>query len=103
MRLIDANSLIDRMVILCDEYGIDDCTFDNICCEIEQAPTVDAAPVVHGRWVLIEEGQNTSVYQCSKCKRMVNVVCDKNLREQQLAKNYPYCNCGAKMDRKDDK
>jgi hypothetical protein len=65
---------------------------------VQDAPTVDAVEVVHGRWALIKEGQNTSVYQCSKCKRMVNVVCDRNLRERQLAKNYPYCNCGAKMD-----
>ena len=69
---------------------------------LKKVESGELAPVVHGRWVLIEEGQNTSVYQCSKCKRMVNVVCDKNLREQQLSKNYPYCNCGAKMDRKDD-
>lgn len=31
---------------------------------IEEAPTADVAPVVHGRWV---NRFNSSVYECSEC------------------------------------
>ena len=103
MRLIDADALIFDI----ENNFWDHETVDGISArlvlrqtvkDIRNYPTVDAVPVVHGRWVVVEEGQNTSVYQCSKCNRMVNVVCDQNLRKRQLAKKYPYCNCGAKMD-----
>ena len=94
-RMISAEWLKSKCYEICDEYNTERLHIDRIIDEIDNAPDVE---VVHGRWALIEEGQNTSVYQCSKCKRMVNVVCDRNLRERQLAKNYPYCNCGAKMD-----
>ena len=89
-RLIDANALIDRMVILCDEYGIDDCTFDNICCEIVQAPTVDAVEVVHGRWLNELRGSSLNG-TCSVCGDY----------DHAYAFAWKYCpNCGAKMDLK---
>lgn len=48
---------------------------------IDQMPTVDAVPVVHGRWL---EGNNRQ--PCSVCR----------YRGQ---KSWKYCpNCGAKMD-----
>lgn len=59
---------------------------------INNAPTVDAAPVVHGRWIpIIDEPTPLltvailSMYQCSVCGRFEE-------------KEEPYCNCGAKMD-----
>ena len=60
--------------------------------------TVDAVEVVHGQWIEILSGQNSSGYECSICKRIVSVVSDVDLRERVLAKKYPYCHCGAKMD-----
>ena len=52
--------------------------------ELEKLPTVDAAPVVHGRWIPSENGG----YHCSVCDKRFGFVFD----------NY-YChNCGAKMD-----
>ena len=96
-RLIDANALIDRMVILCDEYGIDDCTFDNICCEIEQAPTVDAVEVVHGRWKVSRESEISRNVWCTACGEDFYMHRKGVLQIDKM----PYCpSCGAKMDLK---
>lgn len=65
---------------------------------IAEATAVDAVEVVHGRWMFVTKGQHTSVYVCSKCNRAIVVVCDEDEIKEQLAKKYPYCHCGAKMD-----
>ena len=65
---------------------------------LADVPTVDAVEVVHGQWLFVTKGQQTSVYVCSKCNMAVTVVCDEDIREEQLAKKYPYCHCGARMD-----
>lgn len=56
---------------------------------IEKAPTVDAVPVVHGRWILKETcGPNTKKFHCSVCNKVPKSLCTET-----------YCpNCGAKMD-----
>jgi hypothetical protein len=73
MRLIDADALEN-------EFDISD---EDILAKetIRDAPTIDAVPVVHGRWDLYG-----THYCCSKC---LVALRDKT----------PYCpNCGAKMD-----
>ena len=53
--------------------------------EVEAAPAVDAAPVVHGEWIELHEENGHEVGTCSYC-RHVRIVDN-------------YCpNCGAKMD-----
>ena len=64
---------------------------------MEDAPTVDAVEVVHGRWVSLTECANAGVY-CSVCHKKVYkedyAWCN---RKNKLRSNY--CpNCGAKMD-----
>lgn len=57
--------------------------------EIEKLPTVDAAPVVHGRWI-----DHKDEHQCSECKEItiVDFYVWKNVQ-------FDYCPyCGAKMD-----
>ena len=45
-----------------------------------------------GRWIAITSWNNT--YKCSVCGRLlVNITDGKN----KVAKNYPYCHCGADM------
>ena len=47
MRLIDADAFLERMSHTDRFFGV---VFD-----INDAPTVDAVPVVHGRWLTWEE------------------------------------------------
>ena len=85
-RLIDANALMDALkkrtstayhnelwgLMLAQDF-------------VEDAPTVDAVEVVHGRW---EEYQVPHIMCCSECDWATGVQDDFN-----------YCpNCGAKMD-----
>ena len=53
--------------------------------DIEDAPAVDAAPVVHGEWIELHEENGHEVGTCSHCLHV------------RIVDNY--CpNCGAKMD-----
>ena len=94
MRPIDADALAKRV-----QYLIRLRTYDAFNClnEIDAAPTVDAVPVVHGRWVLghVEPGYCTPggnrPWVCSECGEVISWRLDKP--------GYNYCpNCGAKMD-----
>ena len=76
-RLIDANDLWQKTFI-CDEVA-------EVRKFIENAPTVDAVPVVHGRWI----HKGAWHIECSECNYILAHIGE--------AKNY--CpNCGAKMD-----
>lgn len=54
------------------------------------APTIDVAPVMHGRWIEDDDGDGQ---HCSECGMdYCYMVCD--------VEKYRYCpNCGAKMER----
>lgn len=55
--------------------------------DIEDAPAIDAAPVVHGRWIF---NQEQWTWDCTNCKGWVG----SGVRISR----YEYCpNCGAKM------
>lgn len=60
---------------------------------IRAAHTVDAVPVVHGRWVRLDAHRGMEQFKCSICRSECYVpTC---MREPM----YDYCpNCGAKMD-----
>ena len=79
MRLIDADAL--RQTMESNLYwGLD--SDGAILDTIDEAPTIEAAPVVHGRWK--QRGKNLG--ECSECGEVVLV-------------RYRYCpNCGARMD-----
>lgn len=73
------------------------CAIDTVGEMIDDAETVDAQPVVHGRWLpdmeLFDEDEAVGIpgglYQTGwKCS-----VCGRTEPEKE-----PYCNCGAKMD-----
>ena len=96
MRPIDADALVAKMKALDiwheTEYqeGYFDGFSDGIA-EVEEAPTIEAEPVKHGRWIKPTKinGRSFNIVHCSVC---VGVPCgvDENTR---------YCpNCGAKMD-----
>ena len=85
-RLIDANALLQKVEKCTASKVIKALTF----IFVQDAPTVDAVEVVHGRWET--HNQVDSVFYCSVCKLNVS-----NFEKRWLN----YCpNCGAKMDKK---
>ena len=108
-RLIDANDLWQKTFI-CDEVA-------EVRKFIENAPTVDAVPVVHGRWILTanEEYSNyrwNVTAECSECHHSkgeiyagfftgfpTDLAREVVLDNAEKVKLDNYCpNCGAKMD-----
>lgn len=78
MRMIDANVL--REEILTENYDND--TINNFLDLVDLSPTIDAEPVVHGRWI-----QKEFDCVCSNCGSFNGAFGMK------------YCSdCGAKMD-----
>jgi hypothetical protein len=87
MRLIDADALgvwrCSRDVLQADYCA----GWNGLIRLLEKAPTVDAVPVVHGRWNNMDGYKTRKV--CSECGWDV----------PEYGKFYSYCsNCGAKMD-----
>lgn len=60
--------------------------FDAFDSAIENATAVDAAPVVHGRWMIAGRG----IRACSECNH--------GIREHMACVNHCCPNCGARMD-----
>ena len=97
-RLIDADALMQAMYHR--EFETDGDTMWQSGCwvryrAIEQVvkdqPTIEPERK-KGEWLELTNGNHT--YVCSVCGRMlVNITDGKN----NVAKNYPYCNCGADM------
>ena len=55
---------------------------------VRRAPAVEAEPVRHGRWNIINDGRGGELLECSNCRYTF----------RRLFPRY-YCpNCGAKMD-----
>ncbi|MGI5897114.1 MAG: hypothetical protein ACOX6U_09180 [Oscillospiraceae bacterium] len=74
-------------------------TFDNAWEMVEQAPSADVAPVVHGKWEwyqgVIEDDYNL---RCSECKKTCNGYYDEEDDMYRYIKSNFCPNCGAKMD-----
>lgn len=93
MKLIDADALLNREVY----YDRAECLV--LRYEIEKAPTIEAEPVRHGRWIeavrwIRTDGHKKSLrwMRCSACGFRA---------KPKFAKNY--CpNCGTKMDKEND-
>ena len=62
--------------------------------EINSLPSVNAVPVVHGRWLIRESGPGEIECKCSVCKYRDFVP-----RNDVYWVNRKFCpNCGARMD-----
>ena len=102
-RLIDANVVLAKKFTtgLSDAsgnyYGYADVVFAD---DIENAPTIEADPVIHARWIVNVEFNNGErvIATCSNCKDRGEVRTNRN--EWGIWNiDSPYCpNCGAKMD-----
>ena len=96
MRLIGATPFSFNKVVIPDGgpnfmrgYGLG---AKHVCDEIAAAPTIDALPVVHGRWKATKAGGSNYPFwdnRCSECGYTTSIV----------ARKWNYCPvCGAKMD-----
>ena len=98
MRLIDAD-LLSEAIYDNVPAPYEDASWakENCLAEIEAAPTVDAVPVRHGRW--IEPSRlyyGAKQYECSLC------YSDTFWKKHSITEKYPHCpNCGATMDLED--
>lgn len=92
MRLIDADKI--RWKSYPNDYGE---TNDDYVekCDIDNMPTVDAVPVVHGRW---DDSGRYTFPSGSTAVRCTNCGCALTESKYHL-NNWNYCPvCGAKMD-----
>ena len=97
MRLIDADAFIDFIDAGHLRSPIQLCFSElDVVNMIKSRPTVEAVPVVHGRWIPIEYDGYADGYpvwdlwECSECRE------EHSGDEDTLT---PYCpNCGARMD-----
>lgn len=90
MRLIDADALHARFkeIQFSDLNGDELRMVMRIHDMFDNAPTIDAEPVQHGRW---ENAKAAFHKKCSHCKCILHMPRERN-----------YCpNCGAKMDLKE--
>lgn len=81
-RLIDADAFKkeNERLLHCDFPYLSEATLEEL---IDEAPTIDAETVRHGKWIVTTEG----IVKCSECKRKFIL-----LKEN-------YCpNCGCRMD-----
>lgn len=96
MRLIDADELMEKTigVVVYDEGGWD-CNVravpDHV---VENAPTIEAEPVRHGRWVKQWCDNNMIGHEYAEC-----CICGCSMLDTNQFWNSKYCpHCGAKMD-----
>lgn len=110
MRLIDADALEDVLLnhgfCYCNESDYSDGVASGFLLardDVKEAPTIDAEPIKHGRWVWSEdapleegqiEGDRESFYQCSECGAY-------DLRLKDCHADYCW-SCGAKMEVNDE-
>lgn len=95
MRPIDADTLKKEILETYEhEYPTESGAFDEFVSRIvpniiSNAPTIDAVPVVHGRWEVVKEYDELDPRMiCSACGEI----------DMPLAR-WSYCpNCGARMD-----
>lgn len=102
-RLIDADALMSvPNVCKVTEYDESGCGVSYLAVPveaIEKAPTIDAEPVRHGRWIPVKVCSVETKFKCSECNRTIIVCNDYFGRATEWASSeYPYCHCGAKMN-----
>ena len=90
-QLIDADALVEKAYWHSEHPSVDDLFAEGVdavdVSDIDNAPTIEAEPVRHGRWV--NTHSDSEFVQCCLCKYPVYAAWNVT----------NYCpNCGAKMD-----
>lgn len=103
MRLIDADALRETMFHRAFEMDSDMQKWDGGCWiryklfenALENAPTIEAEPIRHGKWIKVECSHfGVSRYECSVCHYT---------DEHNESREVPYCwQCGARMENDDN-
>ena len=97
------NDLISRATVrdvinTWGRYDNEDVRMDLLHNDLNAIPVVDAAPVVHGRWVKMTgmmPPEYHGHYECTECGWHMKGLRNSWTREEELS----YCpNCGARMD-----
>lgn len=89
-KLIDAEAITDHEII--DYLGIRYAScLDDVRDMLNDQPTIEAAPVVHGEWENVGDNEEDLCFRCTNCK--AEFSCEIDMR--QFAKHCP--NCGADM------
>lgn len=97
MRLIDADTILNGELMVVSTVAYD--AVRAIIEKINNAPTVDAEPVRHGKWTHTKWSNMRHDYSCSLCGCRISGVDPFSLS----ATAYYYCpECGAKMDEVED-
>lgn len=93
MRLIDADELAVTYCEIDNQYHSEPWILDDILAFLNDAPTIEATPVVHGRWEKNEPDKHGNRKpKCSECGEYPLSWWSEYIR-------CSYCpNCGAKMD-----
>ena len=96
MRIIDADALMNAHIECPEHISFFDFgeMVELFLQTVDEQPTIDAVPVVHGEWILSHEDVDGSPFTGERCS-----ICDwwKSMGV------YNYCpNCGAKMDGKEN-
>ena len=65
--------------------------------DIARFPVADVEEVKHGTW--LQNPYHNYFFSCSLCGRVVEA---RTFDSKEVSKSYPYCHCGAEMDRKDN-
>lgn len=98
MRLIDANTLKKKLMKPFNwnnspEEIQEQSDFNYFEVMIDAAPTVDAVPVVQGKWLPVSVDPTDPYFRCSVCHYGTDTIFDGG------DEPFKYCpNCGAKMD-----
>lgn len=88
MRLGDLDELVIKIDELIKDAGFYRPIYEGFKNCVERSTTVDAVPVVHGRWTLNKDGSGT----CNRCH-----FTQKNVWDMDNWQNF--CGvCGARMD-----
>lgn len=104
VRLIDANALLrpdessDRVLVFGARGGKTlALAYELLKLKVEQAPTIEAKPGRHGRWIGIEYdgyADGFPVYDLWECSE-----CGEEVRGEDVPQTHPFCHgCGAEMD-----
>lgn len=101
MRLIDGDEVIKRIAERQDKSstGIEDCAFYEAIKIVRNAPTVEAEPVKHGRWIIHRE----EIFEPNRSECYINrplpTECSVCGFAEMRASRFAFCpNCGTRMD-----